>query len=99
LSTYHFAFYWFECLDFTIIRQSKRREVLADGIGDVVGAEMGVMLLCHARIGVAQLLCDDWQGDALHGQQTAMGVAQDVKRDGWADLCIFACLDQWLALV
>ena len=47
---------------------------------------MGVMLLDHARVAVAELRGDDRQRGAVHRQMARMGMAQDMERDRRLDL-------------
>ena len=44
------------------------------------------MPIGHPGVGVSELLRDHGHWDALHGQPTGVGMAQDVEADGWSDL-------------
>src|SRR5262249_61406192 len=65
-----------------LIDKAKARKLRPNGIGDIARRKMGVMLLGHPRILVAELLCDHAEGNAAHREQRGMRVPQDVERWG-----------------
>ena len=54
----------------------------ADGVGNVGWGEVGVVFLCHPRVGMAELRGDNAHRYATHCKCRSMRVAEDVKGDG-----------------
>lgn len=57
------------------------------------------MLFRHARVGVAQLFGDNRHGNAFHGKDAAVRVAQHVERYGRLDAGVSTCFGQGAALM
>jgi hypothetical protein len=49
------------------------RKMRADGIGDIRGCEVSVVLLGHASISMAELRGDDAHRHATHGERRSVG--------------------------
>jgi hypothetical protein len=70
----------------TLADNAQGREVRTDRIGNIRPGEMGVMLLCHAGVGMAKLFRNDAQRNPTHGQGRTVRVAEHVERYGRLDL-------------
>ena len=55
--------------------QVKLRQRLPDGVSDVRWAEVGIVALDHAFVGVTKLVGDHGHGHPLHRQHAGVGVA------------------------
>src|SRR5262245_17471902 len=64
----------------------------ADGIGDIRGCEVSVVLFSHAGISMAELRGDDAHRYATHGERRSVGMSENVKADGGGNPGARACL-------
>ena len=54
-------------------------KISPDGLRDVARRQMGVVLLRHAGVGMAELGGDDAHRHTIHRKVRAMGMSQDVE--------------------
>src|SRR6266478_5624783 len=80
-------------------RNSEVGKICTDRIGDVARSKMGVMLLRHTCVGVAELRGNDAHRHAAHGKRRTVRMTEDMETDRRGNAGSAACLDKGALLM
>ena len=78
---------------------AEARRTSTDGVGDIAGRQMPIVLFHHARVGMTQVLRHDEQRHAVHDGVACPGVPERVETDWRVDLSVLTCLRHRAKLV